>query len=190
MTDETQPKPADKVWAMYDGPNFPDYITRGKWYEVEECNNGKDFRAFGGLCCWKFGPWQRHVGPTPPDAKESAMQELADLGQAFDADGWIPHDGSAKRPKGVGKRDEVEYFVKTRKTPSTFFAGQLDWSYIHSYRITARAPKKEKRRKVWVVVRDGEKAGAYFFDESDAVKFSRGGGTLYTAKLTPVKDGK
>lgn len=95
MTEQT------KTWAMYDGPNCPSYITRGKWYEVvvvypNDCPIGHVLLGDDGSglalkwdgCSIIGGDnWQRHDGPTPPDDKE-----LANLGQAFDDDRWIAHD--------------------------------------------------------------------------------------------------
>lgn len=211
------PEPAKtKVWAMYDGRYAPYGVEGGKWYPVRDCGDTFQFLPiFNKDDRQKWGDnWQRHVGPTPPDTQEPALQQLADMGQAFDAapdstdkppsmsdlqafqrrimsdrptctpdaDGWIAHKGSAKWPDGVGKRDEGEFWY----IGGAIQKGQarlVNWMHVYSYRITKRA---EKRRKVWLVVRDREECGAYFFHEEDAVKFARGGGTLYTAKLTKV----
>lgn len=245
MTDTSQPKPADKVWARYDGPNCPDYIEGGKWYEVDDF--GPRFRIASmkevGISSW--GNWQRHVGPTPPGASPAVCSErLTDqeiealkanpvialqpnrlppivrgptppdaspasgtkvVGGAiiFDKDAkkwvlettvasdeWRIHDGSDKRPDRVGKRDKVEVV-----NHGPFGVGRGEslacdavWNIVTRYRITERAPKKEKRRKAWVVEAHGDILGAWHSKAVACAVLKQNGGTLYTAKLTPVKD--
>lgn len=101
-----QPKPADKVWAR------DRRRQNAEWFEVDESY----LRSVSVSDDSVWGFFERHVGPTPPSANEPAMQELSDLGQAFDAapdaDGGLAHDGSPKRPTDTLGAD-VAMLVKT-----------------------------------------------------------------------------
>ena len=182
------PKPADKVWAKYIGSKYYGEID-GPWHEVEDAIDGYGFKKDGILRRWdgwpRCGSYLRHVGPTPPDDKAQPMQALADLGQQFDADGWITHDGSEKRPKGVGKRDMVEFSWDSPYGEKVIsdLAREVAWANVTSYRVIDRA---EKRRKIWAVESEG--LFEAFDAKSDAAFRAKDvEGTLYTAKLKKVK---
>lgn len=144
MTDTT---PVDKVWARYDGRDFPAWDSRTEWIEVEDCGNEKHFSVHGRI--WDWEDFQRHVGPTPPDAKESAMQSLDDLEQAFDA--APPHVRDAlhtalSKPITPEMWRIREEYVATRKAQKTeIMDDTVDW-YVHNGSV--KRPKRVENRAV------------------------------------------
>lgn len=156
MTDTSQPKPADKVWAMYKGHFAPYGVERERWYPVRDFGDTFHFLPIfneDGRQKWA-SIWQRHVGPTPPDASPV--------------------------PDSEGVR-------KAQKTLNKQMANAAEIVASDDYRIIERAPKKEKRRKTLLVEYDGAYHPCATMADVDAFQEIHGG-TLYTAKLTPVKD--